>query len=128
MWVIIPLAEKAIETGCRQLIEALTNAVRAEVKERFEHMTHLKRHAEEGVDAAREYVAMLAASIHKALSGDENPAARGRSSRPLIRVMIKGNNGRPREVARCFYRLGVYNGKIGDYGDFCVPVAQNSLY
>lgn len=54
---IIPIAEQAIETGSiEKLKEALMNFVGGEVEKRFEHMQHLKQHADESIDMAREYV------------------------------------------------------------------------
>lgn len=63
---VIPVAEKAIETGSPDaLLDLLTDMVRSEVKRRFEHMMHLKAHAEEGVDEARAYVeAMLGLQVY----------------------------------------------------------------
>lgn len=63
---VIPVAEKAIETGSPdELIALLTDTVRAEVKKRFDHMTHLKHRAQDGVDEAREYVeAMLGLQVY----------------------------------------------------------------
>lgn len=62
---VIPVAEKAIETGSPdELIKLLTGMVRDEVTHRFERMMHLKQHADHGVDAAREYVeAMLGLQV-----------------------------------------------------------------
>jgi hypothetical protein len=54
---VIPIAEKAIETGSAQeLKETLTHIIADEVENRFEHMQHLKQHADDSVDDAREYV------------------------------------------------------------------------
>ena len=54
---VIPIAEKAIETGSvEELKHALTHIIVDEVEKRFEHMQHLKQHAEASVDDAREYV------------------------------------------------------------------------
>ncbi len=62
---VIPIAEKAIETGSAdELADMLCNTVRHEVKHRFDHMMHLKKHADLGVDEAREYVeAMLGLQV-----------------------------------------------------------------
>lgn len=62
---VIPVAEKAIETGDPdELLSLLSDTVRAEAEARFERMRHLKEHAGEGVDAAREYVeAMLGLQV-----------------------------------------------------------------
>ncbi|MDE3090961.1 MAG: hypothetical protein KGJ80_16430 [Chloroflexota bacterium] len=62
---VIPVAEKAIETGSPdELVRLLSDMVRAEVKERFEHLMHLKKHAGGPVDEAREYVeAMLGLEV-----------------------------------------------------------------
>src|SRR5450759_3724349 len=57
---IIPIAEKAIETGSPdKLIEALTDHIRVEVKQRFNRMQELKKHANDSLDAGREYVEAL---------------------------------------------------------------------
>ena len=63
---VIPVAEKAIETGSPDaLLDLLSNMVRSEVKRRFAHMMHLKEHAGKGVEEAREYVeAMLGLQIY----------------------------------------------------------------
>jgi len=63
---VIPVAEKAIETGSPDaLLDLLADMVRTEVKRRFEHMMHLKAHAEKGVDEARDYVsAMLGLQVY----------------------------------------------------------------
>ena len=54
---IIPIAERAIETGSVEgLKNALTHIIADEVEKRFEHMQHLKQHADESVEDAREYV------------------------------------------------------------------------
>ncbi|MBI1793234.1 MAG: hypothetical protein HYR70_03470 [Chloroflexi bacterium] len=54
---VIPIAEKAIETGSvDELKKTLMDFVGSEVEKRFEHMQHLKRHTDESVDMAREYV------------------------------------------------------------------------
>jgi hypothetical protein len=62
---IIPLAEKAIETGQPDaLISALRDVIKAQALERFERLQHLKEHASLSVDAAREYVeAMLGLQV-----------------------------------------------------------------
>ena len=57
---VIPVAEKAIETGSPDtLIDLLCGFVRDEVTHRFQHMLHLKEHAGEGVDADRAYVSAM---------------------------------------------------------------------
>jgi hypothetical protein len=54
---IIPIAEKAIETGSvEELKETLTHIIANEVEKRFEQMQYLKQYAEESVEDAREYV------------------------------------------------------------------------
>lgn len=54
---VIPIAEKAIETGSvEELKEVLTHIIASEVEKRFEHMQYLKQYAEESVEDAREYV------------------------------------------------------------------------
>ncbi|OQB47864.1 MAG: hypothetical protein BWY00_01065 [Firmicutes bacterium ADurb.Bin153] len=62
---IIPIAEKSIrEESPQKLIDVLTVMVSDEVNERFNHMLYLKKDADKGVDATREYVeAMLALEI-----------------------------------------------------------------
>ena len=62
---VIPVAEKAIENGSPDaLIQILTDMIRVEVKKRFEHMMHLKKHAGSSVEEAREYVeAMLGLQV-----------------------------------------------------------------
>ncbi len=62
---VIPVAEKAIETGSvEELKKVLCDIVTAEVQKRFDHMLHLKKHAGEGLDAAREHVeAMLGLQV-----------------------------------------------------------------
>jgi hypothetical protein len=62
---VIPVAEKAIETGSSdELVNTLKDIVQAEVKHKFDHMMHLKEHAQQGVDEAREYVgAMLGLQV-----------------------------------------------------------------
>lgn len=78
---VIPVAEKAIETGSPDaLIRLLTDALRDEVKKRFEHMMHLKHHAGGSVDEAREYVeAMLGLQVwsHKLYGGIKASAHEG---------------------------------------------------
>jgi len=63
---VIPVAEKAIETGSPDaLLDLLSDMVRTEVKRRFEHMMHLQAHADRGVDEAREYIkAMLGLQVY----------------------------------------------------------------
>lgn len=54
---IIPIAEKAIETGSiEELKEALTNLIANEIEYRFAHLQYLKQFTEESVEDAREYV------------------------------------------------------------------------
>ncbi len=54
---MIPVAEKAIETGDPgPLTELLVDHLRAELGARFDHMRHLQQHADDGVGAARAYV------------------------------------------------------------------------
>lgn len=63
---VIPVAEKAIETESPdELEQLLVDIVRSEVRKRFDHMLHLKKHAQEDVDAARHYVeAMLGLQVY----------------------------------------------------------------
>src|SRR5512144_906449 len=58
---VIPVAEKAIESGSPdELINVLSDMLREEITHRFHHMLHLKQHADESGEDAREYVeAML---------------------------------------------------------------------
>jgi len=62
---VIPVAEKAIETGSPdELVNMLCDAVRDEIKGKFHRMMHLKEHAGESVDRAREYTeAMLGLQV-----------------------------------------------------------------
>jgi len=62
---VIPIAEKAIETGSvEELKKTLMDFIATEVEKRFKHMQHLKIHADESVDMAREYVeAMLGLQV-----------------------------------------------------------------
>lgn len=54
---VIPIAEKAIDTGSvEELKETLTYIIANEVENRFEHMQYLKQYSEESVEDAREYV------------------------------------------------------------------------
>lgn len=77
---VIPIAEKAIETGSPDdLVAFLTEAVRSEALHRFEEMTELRSHVGEGVPAARKYVsAMLGLQVwsHK-LNGCVKAPAHG---------------------------------------------------
>ncbi len=57
---VIPFAEKAIESGRVEDLEAkLTGIVAAEVRKRFERMRHLQAHASHGLPAAREYTSAM---------------------------------------------------------------------
>lgn len=57
---VIPVAEKAIDTGRVEDLEAkLTGIVAAEVRKRFEHMRRLQAHVSHGVPAAREYTSAM---------------------------------------------------------------------
>lgn len=62
---VIPVAEKAIESGTPdELVTLLCDTVRAEALHKFERLMHLKQHAGESVDEAREYVeAMLGLQV-----------------------------------------------------------------
>jgi hypothetical protein len=62
---VVPVAERAIESGSPdELVHLLTEKVRHEVLERFEHAMELKPHADEGVTEARAYVeAMLGLQV-----------------------------------------------------------------
>ena len=63
---VVPVAERAIETGSPdELLELLTETIRAEVKRRFDRVMELRNHADESVDDAREYVeAMLGLEVY----------------------------------------------------------------
>jgi hypothetical protein len=57
---VIPVAEKAIEAGRVEYLEAkLTGIVAGEVRKRFEHLRHLQAHASHGLPAAREYTSAM---------------------------------------------------------------------
>ena len=62
---VIPVAEAAIESGSPdELIEVLSSMLREEVTHRLDHMLHLREHANESVEDAREYVeAMLGLQV-----------------------------------------------------------------
>lgn len=63
---VVPVAERAIETGSPdELLNKLTETVRAEVTQRFEHVMELKGRAGESVEDAREYTeAMLGLEVY----------------------------------------------------------------
>lgn len=63
---VIPVAEKAIETGSPdELIQLLTDTLRHEVQHRFEHIKHLQDYRTDDVAKAREYVeAMLGLEVY----------------------------------------------------------------
>lgn len=63
---VIPVAEKAIETGSPDaLIRILTDTLREEVQHRFERLKHLRQHDTGDVQKAREYVeAMLGLEVY----------------------------------------------------------------
>jgi hypothetical protein len=57
---VIPVAEKAIESGSpSELSDLLSRIVQDEVEERFERLMHLKQHANETGNTAREYVSAM---------------------------------------------------------------------
>lgn len=62
---VIPVAEKALETGSPdELIGVLNDIVAEQVKHRLDHAMQLKTHADTGVAAARQYVeAMLGLQV-----------------------------------------------------------------
>lgn len=62
---VIPLAEKAIESGSPDRLAAfLADTVMEEVHHRLEHVNHLKLQASAGIEAAREYTeAMLGLQV-----------------------------------------------------------------
>lgn len=63
---VVPVAEKAIETGSAdELLKLMSDVVQNEIREKFEHVMHLKERAGESVDEARKYVsAMLGLEVH----------------------------------------------------------------
>lgn len=63
---VIPVAEKAIETGSPEaLIRLLNDTLRHEVQHRFDHMKQLRDHRPGDVAMAREYVeAMLGLEVY----------------------------------------------------------------
>ncbi len=63
---VIPVAEKAIETGSPEaLVKILTDTLRKEVQHRFQHLQHLKDYARGDVAKARAYVeAMLGLEVY----------------------------------------------------------------
>ncbi len=63
---VIPVAEKAIETGSPDaLIRLLADTLRHEVQHRFEHIKHLRNYRTGDVAGAREYVeAMLGLEVY----------------------------------------------------------------
>lgn len=63
---VIPLAEKALETGkADKVVKMLTDTVRDELTRRFGHAMHLRKNATRGVTEAREYVeAMLGFQVY----------------------------------------------------------------
>lgn len=62
---VLPLAEEALETGsAKKLIDFLSGTIAEEVNEKLAHAMEAKKHAGEGVEAAREHVqAMLALEL-----------------------------------------------------------------
>jgi hypothetical protein len=81
---VIPVAEQAVKTGPRDLVELLTAIVREETWRRFAHLAELARHAGGDVETARPYVqAMLdlevwAHGVYLAATGqphEDHPAA-----------------------------------------------------
>lgn len=64
--LVVPVAEEAIESGSpEELIRLLSETVEAQIRQRFEHVMHLKRDADKSVDDAREYVeAMLGLEVY----------------------------------------------------------------
>ena len=64
---VVPVAEKAIEDGSpEELVKVLTDTVEKQIRERFEHVMHLKREAQgKGVTEMRGYVeAMLGLEVY----------------------------------------------------------------
>jgi hypothetical protein len=63
---VVPVAERAIETGSsEELARLLADVVENEIKEKFEHVMHLKSRAQGSVDEARQYVsAMLGLEVY----------------------------------------------------------------
>ncbi len=62
---VIPVAEKAIETGSAdELVASLSRIVEGEARRRFENLQHLREHASHGLAASRAYVeAMLGLQV-----------------------------------------------------------------
>ncbi len=62
---VIPIAEQAIETGSPvKLTQTLSDMLANEIKKRFDHMQHLRTHADRSVEDARNYVeAMLGLQV-----------------------------------------------------------------
>ena len=63
---VIPVAENAIETGSpHELLQILSDTVRAEIKRRFDQVMQLKKRVGVSVDGNREYVeAMLGLQVY----------------------------------------------------------------
>jgi hypothetical protein len=64
---VVPVAEKAIETESPEdLVKLLTDTVQGQIRERFEHVMHLKRESSgKSVNEKREYVeAMLGLEVY----------------------------------------------------------------
>lgn len=63
---VVPVAEKAIETGSAdELLKLMSDVVQGEIKEKFEHVMHLKEKAQGSVDEARVYAgAMLGLEVY----------------------------------------------------------------
>jgi hypothetical protein len=90
---VIPLAERAIETGQPdELLQFLSDTVREEVKKRFDHVMHLRHHAEGSVEEAREYVeAMLGLQVysHKLYTGSNADAHEVRTITGVILAALE---------------------------------------
>jgi hypothetical protein len=78
---VIPVAEKAIESGSADELEGLLiGIVQEQVRERLHEVTHLKEHAGHGVEHARAYVeAMLGLQVwsHKLYNCAKSAAHEG---------------------------------------------------
>jgi hypothetical protein len=79
---VIPVAEKAVESGdAARLEELLVTTVREEIARRFEHLRHLRGGAHRSVDGARAYVQAVlglqvwAHALHQATRGSGHTPA-----------------------------------------------------
>ena len=110
---VIPVAEESIESGSPdELIHVLSEMLREEITDRFHHMMHLKNHANESVDDAREYVeAMLGLqvwshSIYERIHGEAHLAHAHASLHKAItpKNVIASASMNPNSNGACFLR------------------------